>query len=83
MYSLFFSGFLMPLRFFPDWVTQLSYLTPFPHMINTLVEIYLGSLQGPALATALLNQALWILGLTVAGQLLMRAGVRRLVILGG
>jgi ABC-2 type transport system permease protein len=81
--SWFFSGFLMPLRFFPEWVVRLSALTPFPQMVNTVVEVYLGLLSGPALAWALTSQALWALGLITAGQLLMRAGVRRLVILGG
>ncbi len=81
--SWFFSGFLMPLRFFPDWVVHLSALTPFPQMVNTVVEVYLGVLTGPALGRALASQALWAIGLIAAGQLLLRAGVRRLVILGG
>ncbi len=81
--SWFFSGFLMPLRFFPEWVVRLSALTPFPQMVNTVVEVYLGLLSGQALAWALASQALWAFGLIAAGQLLMRAGVRRLVILGG
>lgn len=79
----FFSGFLVPLRFFPDGLARLSYLTPFPHMINTVVEVYLGLLDGRALIGALLMQALWAVGLIVVGQLVLRAGVRRLVILGG
>ncbi len=79
----FFSGFMMPLRFFPDWVVRLSFLTPFPHMINTVVEIYLGVLPAPDLIAALLAQLLWVLGLFALGQLVLQAGVRRLVILGG
>jgi len=81
--SWFFTGFLMPLRFFPDWIIKLSYLTPFPHMLNTVVEIYLGVLQGPELIQALLMQIFWIISLWLAAHLVLRAGVRRLVILGG
>ncbi|MBL6983422.1 MAG: ABC-2 family transporter protein [Anaerolineales bacterium] len=81
--SWFFSGFLMPLRFYPDWVIRISYLLPFPHMMNTTMEVYLGVLQGPEIVLALLNQVLWIVGLVAAGQLVLRMGVRRLVILGG
>ncbi len=81
--SWFFSGFMMPLRFFPDWVVQLAHLTPFPHMVNTVMEVYLGLLKGPDLAVALLIQAGWVLALLIAGQLALRAGIRRLVILGG
>jgi ABC-2 type transport system permease protein len=79
----FLSGFLMPLRFFPEWVQRLASLTPFPHMVNTIVETYLGLLKGPALWQALLLQALWAVILVAAGQLILRRAVRRLVILGG
>jgi ABC-2 type transport system permease protein len=82
-FSLFFSGFLMPLRFFPEWVVRISYLTPFPHMLNTVVEIYLGILQGADLIFALTFQFVWICILFLAVQVTFRAGVRRLIILGG
>ena len=59
--SWFTSGFLMPLRFFPNWFQNLCYLTPFPHMINTVTEIYLGLLSGPELLQALRIQITWIL----------------------
>ncbi len=79
----FFSGFLMPLRFFPDWFVQLSAFTPFPYMVNTVVEIYLGVLQGPQLLQALAQQAFWAVVMIGICQLTLSAGVRRLVILGG
>ena len=79
----FFSGFLMPLRYYPEWVIRLSHFTPFPSMINTVVEIYLNILQGPELIQALLVQLAWALALIGLGQLVLKAGVRRLVILGG
>jgi ABC-2 type transport system permease protein len=81
--SWFTSGFLMPLRFFPDWFVRLCSLTPFPSVINTVIEVYLGVLDGPALLRALVVQALWFAALTVACKLVLRAGVRRLVIQGG
>ena len=79
----FFSGFMMPLRYFPDWVIRISNLTPFPSMINTVVEIHLNVLQGPELIQAVLVQLGWTITLIGAGQLILRAGVRRLVIQGG
>jgi ABC-2 type transport system permease protein len=81
--SWFLSGLIMPLRFFPAWFVQLCYLTPFPHIVNTLVEVYLGVLTGPAVIQALLGQLLWVLILVGTGQFVLRAGVRRLVIQGG
>ena len=81
--SWFMSGFLMPLRFFPAWFQRLCNATPFPSMINTVIETYLGVLSGPALARALLVQVLWIAVLLGLCHLVLRAGVRRLVIQGG
>lgn len=77
------SGFFMPLRFFPDWFQTLCHLTPFPSMVNTTIEIYLGLLTGGALVWALAVQLFWIIVLIAICQLTLRAGVRKLVIQGG
>jgi ABC-type uncharacterized transport system permease subunit len=75
--------FLMPLRFFPEGVQTIAYLTPFPHMLNTVVEVYLGVLTGMNLVWALLAQAAWVIGLVVICQFVLSRATRRLVILGG
>lgn len=77
------SGFFMPLRFFPAWFTTFAHLTPFPAMVNTAIEVYLGLLTGGDLVWALAQQALWMMVLFIAGELVLRAGVRRLVVQGG
>ena len=76
-------GFILPLRLFPDWFSSLCAATPFPAMFSTSVEIYLGLLDGPRLLQALLTQAAWFAALALACHLVLRAGVRRLVIQGG
>lgn len=81
--SWFLSGFLMPIRYFPDWLQQICYLTPFPHLINTIVEIYLGVISGTELLKIFMLQVGWALGLMVLSNLVLRAGIRRLVISGG
>lgn len=81
--SWFLSGFLMPLRYFPDWFYRLCQFTPFPHTVNTVIEVYLGVLQGPTLLRGLGLQLLWVGILWAAGQIVLRRGIRRLVILGG
>ncbi len=81
--SWFMSGFLMPLRFFPDWFIKLCQCTPFPSMVTTPVEVYLGVLNGSALITTLLLQVFWAVLLLLVCQLVLRAGVRKLVIQGG
>jgi ABC-2 type transport system permease protein len=77
------SGFLMPLRLYPDWFANLCRLTPFPALFNTTLEVYLGLLSGPALWMALVNQLFWALALSLLAQLVLLAGVRRLVVQGG
>ncbi len=79
----FASGFIMPLRFLPGWLQTLCRLTPFPYVVTTPIDVYLGLLRGPALAQALGAQLLCAVALTVACQLFMRAGLRKLVIAGG
>lgn len=77
------SGFFMPLRFFPGWFQTLCHLTPFPSMVNTTIEIYLGLLTGGAMVQALVVQIFWIFVLIGACHLTLRAGVHKLVIQGG
>jgi ABC-2 type transport system permease protein len=77
------SGFLMPLRFFPEWFERACYLTPFPYTVNTIIEIYLGLLPVSAALRALGLQLAWAAGLLVLCLWVMQRGVRRLVILGG
>jgi len=77
------SGFYMPLRFFPTWFQSFCHFTPFPSMVNTTIEIYLGLLMGPALIQALFVQLFWIAVTILACQRVLRAGVHRLVIQGG
>lgn len=81
--SQFLSGFIMPLRLLPDWFQQIISYTPFPAMINTSIEIYLGVLRGADLWNALLNQLLWFFVLVAVAHWVLQAGVRKLVIQGG
>lgn len=79
----FFSGFLMPIRFYPEWLQRIAYMTPFPHMLNSVVDVYVGTSTGRQLFEVLLIQTVWAVILVAAGHLVLRIGVRRLVILGG
>lgn len=78
-----FSGFFMPLRLLPDWFSRLCAYTPFPAMINTPVEVFLGKVSGAALLQALAGQFLWFLALWLLAEVVLRLGLRKLVIQGG
>lgn len=81
--GMFASGFLMPLRFFPDWLQQVLNFTPFPHIMNTIIEIYVGSYSGNQLLGVLLAQSFWAVTLVVLAQIILARASKRLVILGG
>jgi ABC-2 type transport system permease protein len=81
--STFFSGFLMPLALLPDEFVAFCRLTPFPAVVNTPVEIYLGLLDGPALLGALGVQVAWFVILYILAQIILAAGIKKLVIQGG
>lgn len=81
--GMFASGFLMPLRFFPVWLQQVLNFTPFPHIMNTIIEIYVGSYSGNQLLQALLAQTFWAVSLVILAQIILARASKRLVILGG
>jgi len=81
--SMFLSGFVVPVRFFPPWLQAVAYATPFPSLIETPVQIWLGILAGPAAVHAIFQQAVWMVALMSVGRVMLAAGTRRLVIQGG
>jgi ABC-2 type transport system permease protein len=78
-----FSGLSAPLLLFPPTLRELSHYLPFCHTIHTPISIYLGTIQGTALVTALLTQAAWAVGLLLLGRLAFRFALRSLEIQGG
>jgi viologen exporter family transport system permease protein len=87
--SLFFSGMVLPLVVFPDWLGTLAQLLPWAALIQVPADVFLGKagyfgLEGEAgLLAAFGFQAAWALVLLLAGRALTVAARRRLVIHGG
>jgi len=82
-FSWVLSGFFMPLNYFPNWFQQIAYATPFPSMIFTVIQVYLENLSGFQLLQALMSQVLWFFILLALIQVVLRAGIRQLVVQGG
>lgn len=78
-----FSGALIPLVFFPDWLRVLAAVLPFQGMISTPALIYLGKMDWPTTALMLSVQAVWGIGLILLGRLVWRGAVRAVTINGG
>ena len=83
VFSLFFSGMVIPIAFFPSWLAALAHALPFASIIQFPVDVYLGKFTGLELAGILALQAAWALVLLGLGRLVMAAGTRKLVIQGG
>ncbi|MGH2561425.1 MAG: ABC transporter permease [Thermomicrobiales bacterium] len=78
--ATFFSGMLVPIAFFPDWLRVLTELMPFRSIIMVPVDIALGR-GNPALMLAL--QGFWAVVLSVLAHFILRRAVRKLEVQGG
>jgi ABC-2 type transport system permease protein len=78
-----FSGYFLPLEFFPEWLAAIARALPFPAMVYTPAAIYAGSVEGTAAVLAVLGQLGWVVALLGAGRMLFRLAHRRLVVQGG
>jgi ABC-2 type transport system permease protein len=81
--SLFFSGMVLPLVFFPDWLRAIAHALPFASIVQTPIDIWLGKHHGGALLGILALQLFWAVVLLGLGRLTLRLGARKLVIQGG
>jgi ABC-2 type transport system permease protein len=79
----FFSGFLLPIAFFPPPLAAIARALPFQAITGLPAQIFLGQIRGAALAQALLIQLIWTIVLVGAGLLMLRAAVKKVVIQGG
>lgn len=76
----FFSGFLVPLSFFPDWLRTIAEWLPFRAIVMVPVEVFLGQRSA---GSALSIQLAWVVVMLLLGQLALRAAMRKLVVQGG
>jgi ABC-2 type transport system permease protein len=81
--SLFFSGFIVPLQFFPNWLDALARATPFPSMVQLPIEIFVGQARGEDVLLALLQQVGWAAAMVALVYAVFAAGTRKLVVQGG
>jgi ABC-2 type transport system permease protein len=76
----FFSGFLLPLSFFPDWLRAIAEWLPFRAILMVPVEVYLGQ-RSPGNGLAI--QLAWVVVMLLLGKLVLSVAVRKLVVQGG
>lgn len=78
-----FSGMIIPLPLFPDWMQPFFRMLPFHALVDSPFRIYSGSIAGIEAVSILLQQVGWIVAIVAGGRLLVRRGVKRLVVQGG
>lgn len=81
--SVLFSGQLVPLPLFPEWLQPVVEMLPFRGLIDVPLRLYLGHLPAADAPGLILFQLGWVALLTLAGRALMAHGRRRLVAQGG
>ncbi len=81
--SMLFSGYFLPLEFYPTFLAKIGEVLPFRAIIYFPTAIYTGQLMGESLVTAMLIQLAWVAALVGLGRLAYRAAFRKLVIQGG
>ncbi len=79
----FFTGALIPLPFFPDWLRKIVELTPFASMQNLPLRIYCGDIFGAELWHGVGLQIFWLVALVALGRMWMNAALRRVIVQGG
>ncbi len=77
------SGALLPLWFMPQFLVDFINLTPFASIYYVPITIYLGQVPMEEIAMVMAKQLIWALGLFLAGKVLWRIALKKLVVQGG
>lgn len=81
---MFFSGFVLPVDFFPSALRALAAWLPFSAMVQLPAEVFLGQHPSPAgVALVLIRQLAWLGVLVGLGRLALARAWRRVVVQGG
>ena len=79
----FFAGAVIPLPFFPEALQPVMYARPFASMQNTPFMIYVGHISDSEIVKSMVLQVIWLAVLVIAGRLLMKHALKKVVVQGG
>jgi ABC-2 type transport system permease protein len=80
---MFLGGFVVPVRFFPDWLQAVVIFLPFGAFLQTPADLFIERVQGWAALELLAQQLIWAVVLLLLAQLLTVVATRRVVVQGG
>jgi ABC-2 type transport system permease protein len=78
-----FSGIVLPLAFFPDWLRPWLRAQPMAGLVDIPFTIYFGGLTGWSALGAIALQFGWVLALVLFGRWALEAAMTRLQVQGG
>ena len=78
-----FSGMLVPIALWPEWLAHIGTWLPFEGLIDVPFSIYLGKITGMEVWVAIGKQMGWTLFFIGIGRAFLSRGFSRLVIQGG
>ena len=73
--SQFLSGAIVPLEFFPDWMSRWLNYSPFPYLTYVPVQVFLSKYNDP-FSQALLIILVWYGVVSLIGHLVWRQGIK-------
>lgn len=79
----FFSGALVPLVFFPEWLKTIVNYLPFKDIVYTPVSIYLGMVQGSDMVRSLAVQFMWVALLFIISRTFFAISIKKVTVQGG
>lgn len=78
-----FSGLVVPLPLFPEWLQPFLHWQPFRGLADVPFRIWTGHVPLAEVPTELALQAFWVLAITLLGRWLLGRAVRQMVVQGG
>ncbi len=81
--NFFVSGHMFPLDLLPPTLAAILKVLPFQYLAYFPSAVFLGKIQGDALAAGLLIELAWALTFALLARLLFRTGLRRYSAFGG
>lgn len=78
-----FSGSLVPIWFFPDWMNLLGNFLPFKYIVFEPIAILLNKKSGTEILYVFLIQMIWMVLLLILSEVIWARGKKKLMIQGG
>ncbi len=83
VFGEFFAGMIIPIPLMPTWMQTIAYALPFHLTLDFPFRLYSGNIPPDEALIGMCTQVGWLVAVVIVGQLLLRRGLRRVVVQGG